>query len=325
MQSTRTSVTSGKLLSIIIPTYNGGEWIEQGIRSIAQQIENMPEVELIVRDNASTDNTIDIVASLQNEYPGIIKYNRRDENTPFLDANFKEAIDLSSGEYIMLVGDDDALMPFAVPYLVKLIEDNKDITLFYANRIVANWDFTHAFLRDCRMVVPGSNIIYHNIVDFLLSNINGPDFISVNVITREAYLSSTKVDTSRYYGYEWYGRYLFGTKGRNVMYISVPLVVQRLPRKRSWGKQSVLYALVGLSNLLHDIDDTGTVYDMWMKHLHSKGRIYATLSGLTHNKPLYREKYTEIIIHLNGFERLDAWLLLHCGVYKYLHSFILIP
>ena len=324
MQFIGTNAVNGKLLSIIIPTYNGGEWIGQGIRSIAQQIGDMPEVEFIVRDNASTDKTKEVVVALQKEYPGTIKYYRRNENTPFLDINFKEAIDISSGEYIMLVGDDDALMPFAVSYLVKLIKGNRDISLFYANRIVANWDFTHAYLRDSRMVIPGSNTIYNNITDFLQNNINGPDFISVNVIKRTAYLSSANVNTTRYYGYEWYGRYLFGARNKNVMGISVPLTVQRLPRKRSWGKQSVLYALVGLSNLLYDIDDSRIVYDKWMEYLHNKGRIYVTLSGLTHNKPLYREKYTEIITHLNRLERFDAWLLLHFGVYKYLHSFVLI-
>ena len=70
MQYTKTKKESGSnyRISIIIPTFNGGQWIESGVRSIAEQLKDIPYVEFLVRDNASTDNTYEIIQTLQFSY-----------------------------------------------------------------------------------------------------------------------------------------------------------------------------------------------------------------------------------------------------------------
>ena len=85
MQYTKTKKESGSnyRISIIIPTFNGGQWIESGVRSIAEQLKDIPYVEFLVRDNASTDNTYEIIQTLQLEYPSVIKYDRRETKPPF--------------------------------------------------------------------------------------------------------------------------------------------------------------------------------------------------------------------------------------------------
>ena len=326
MQYTKTKKESGSnyRISIIIPTFNGGQWIESGVRSIAEQLKDIPYVEFLVRDNASTDNTYEIIQTLQLEYPSVIKYDRRETNTPYLDQNFCEAINMTSGEYILLVGDDDALMPYSVSYLLHLIEKYPSTELFYFNRLVANYDFSRAYLRDKRKIDPVSVNVYQNVSEFLSDHINGPDFITVNLIKREAYNRTSGLDVSKYYGYNWYARYLFGVQNSSIVSIQLPLAIQRLPQKRSWGKQSVLYALVGLSNLLQDIDTQRTIYRVWMDYLHQKGRLYITLLGLTHNRPLYKQKYREITKHLNKKETLILWLLLYVPHFKYVFSSVLI-
>lgn len=310
-------------LSVIIPTYNGAEWIESGIRSIATQMLDLPEIEFLIRDNASTDNMKELVSLLQKEFPGIIKYDRRVENTPELDINFKEAIDLINGEYILLVGDDDVLLPYSLRYILDLIEKYPQIALFYVNRIVTNYEFKNAYIKEFGKICPEDVEIYSGVTEFLKKHINGPDFVSVNIIKRESYCKSENLKVNRYYGYEWYAKYLFGIQESQIMSISLPLVIQRLPKVRSWGKKSVLYALLGLSNLLEDIDKSKEVYNVWMKYIHQRYRIFVTLSGLTKNRSLYKEKYIEIRIHLNCRERLIAILLLYCPLFKYIHSSIL--
>lgn len=311
----------GYKLSIIIPTYNGGKWIEPGIISIAEQVQHyLNEVEFIVRDNCSTDDTENIVRRMQEQYPGVIKYDRRKENAADLDVNFQEAISLSSGEYFMLIGDDDALFPNAISYFISLIEHNSDVSLFYFNRIVTNYKFEKARLRDVRKIGVNENVIYSGVLDFLKSNINGPDFISVNIIRRSSYEESCDLDTDLFYGYKWYARYLWGVRNDRVMHVSFPLVVQRLPLVRSWGQNSVLYIIVGLSNLFKGIDDSGELYRIWIDYLHEENRMNLILSGLTTNKPLYLKQFTQITMHLNKSERIKAWLLLHVSCYKYYHN-----
>ena len=53
MQYTKTKKESGSnyRISIIIPTFNGGQWIESGVRSIAEQLKDIPYVEFLVRED----------------------------------------------------------------------------------------------------------------------------------------------------------------------------------------------------------------------------------------------------------------------------------
>ena len=55
-----------KLVTICIPTYNSGEFIEDTLFSIINQ--TYKNIEIIIGDNASTDNTYDIVKKYQKKY-----------------------------------------------------------------------------------------------------------------------------------------------------------------------------------------------------------------------------------------------------------------
>ncbi|MFR9650665.1 MAG: glycosyltransferase family 2 protein [Rikenellaceae bacterium] len=312
-------------LSIIIPTYNGAEWIEDGVRSIAKQIADKPYVEFLIRDNASTDCMQELVVKLQAEYGSTIKYNRRHENTPELDINFKEAIDLSSGEYIWLIGDDDLLLPYAVDQVLSLIDKHPDVGWFYSNRIVSSFDYKRLYIKETNCIYPCFEKKYKNTSLFIGEHINGPDFISVNIIKRDLYNDGCKYIVDKYYGYEWYAKYLFGSINTSAIYISQPIVLQRLPKVRSWGKKSVLYALLGLSNLFQDYSKISgyDIYSIWMNYLHKKSGMPITLSGLTKNRALYKKKYNEIRIHLNRKEQCIAILLLYCPPFKYINSAII--
>ena len=56
-------------LSICMPTYNFGRFIGEALDSIMKQATD--EVEIIVLDGASTDNTLDVVRSFQARFPRI--------------------------------------------------------------------------------------------------------------------------------------------------------------------------------------------------------------------------------------------------------------
>lgn len=86
------------LLSICIPTYNRALTLKQTLRELNDVVGGDPEIEIIVSDNASTDNTEEVVS----EYPNI-RYLRNDSNIK--DANFTVALSSGRGDYLKLVND----------------------------------------------------------------------------------------------------------------------------------------------------------------------------------------------------------------------------
>src|SRR4051812_41815877 len=113
-----------KLLTIAIPTYNRANYLDINLNQLARnlrQLENAAEVEIIVSDNASTDNTAQVV----NKYieQGIkINYHRNSTNTGF-DGNFNQCISKATGKYFWLFGDDDLLFNNSLTKVIRILKN----------------------------------------------------------------------------------------------------------------------------------------------------------------------------------------------------------
>lgn len=113
-------------LSFCIPTYNRGAYLGRLIESIASQWTD--EVEIVISDNASTDNTEEVIREYQRKYPRII-YEKAEMNMG-ADKNYLRAIELANGDYCWLFGSDDYLAEGAIERLLYEIEEkHKDIYL----------------------------------------------------------------------------------------------------------------------------------------------------------------------------------------------------
>lgn len=67
---------NSKLLSIIIPTFNGGKFLQENLHTLIPMMKSVSNnVELIISNNASEDNTDEIVQNALNEYQQIIYIN----------------------------------------------------------------------------------------------------------------------------------------------------------------------------------------------------------------------------------------------------------
>ncbi len=93
------------LISVIIPTYNGAKNIKRAITSILNQ--TYPNIEVIVVDDASKDNTVEIVESMKDSR---IKLLRHKENKNGAAAR-NTGIRAAKGEYIAFLDDDDEWLP----------------------------------------------------------------------------------------------------------------------------------------------------------------------------------------------------------------------
>lgn len=100
-------------VSVIIPSYNRAHLLAQTIPSYAQ-----PRVaQIILVDDASTDNTAEVVAELQKKFP-IIKYVRHQTNQKQAAAK-NTGIDLVGTEWIYFGDDDSVLMPGSIDDLYE--------------------------------------------------------------------------------------------------------------------------------------------------------------------------------------------------------------
>jgi glycosyltransferase involved in cell wall biosynthesis len=106
-------------LSILLPTRNGGAALRDCLSSIVRQ--EGVDFELVVSDNASDDESRDIIEHFASR-PEVV-YLRQATALPVAE-NWQAALDASTGDYILLMGDDDVLLPNAARRIASLIQEN---------------------------------------------------------------------------------------------------------------------------------------------------------------------------------------------------------
>lgn len=122
-------LVSKPLLTIAIPTYNRATDLSNLLSSLANQVFSESNVELIISDNASTDETSYVVRSFQSQ--GLhCKYVCNKSNLG-ADANILQCYDLAAGKYVWIFGDDDLLKPNAIRSVLSHIEDGQEYDLIY--------------------------------------------------------------------------------------------------------------------------------------------------------------------------------------------------
>lgn len=115
-----------KLISVVICSYNHGIYLPETIRSVLNQ--TYSNIELIVIDDKSTDNSSEIIKSLIPECKQKLSnfiFIEKDENKGVEDT-MKTARRIFSGDYIFPVGSDDILKPDAVETLYNFIKDKDE-------------------------------------------------------------------------------------------------------------------------------------------------------------------------------------------------------
>lgn len=118
------------LLTIAIPTHNRARFLRELLHSVEEQIKHEPDVELIISDNASTDET----STVAQEFAGRgirSKYLRSSENLG-ADANFLNCFERASGKYVWIIGDDDLIVPGGIEKVLTHLRANR-FDLVYVN------------------------------------------------------------------------------------------------------------------------------------------------------------------------------------------------
>lgn len=107
-------------LSIIIPAYNNSRYLPECIRSLAMQ--DYRNIEIIVVDDASTDDTSSVVEKLA-EHDSRIRLIQHKKNAGTL-VSRKNGILASHGKYVMLMDQDDTLAPYTLTSLMQFAQQH---------------------------------------------------------------------------------------------------------------------------------------------------------------------------------------------------------
>jgi len=114
-------------VTIAIPTYNRVDLLKEAIESVLSQ--TYKDFELLICDNASTDNTEKMVSTFSDPR---IKYHKNKNNIGMMN-NWNKCVELSRGKYLMILGDDDKLYPEFLKTSLEVHRDNPKIGFSFSH------------------------------------------------------------------------------------------------------------------------------------------------------------------------------------------------
>lgn len=155
---------SASICSIIIPVYNGAQYISATIESCLAQ--DHPFIEIILVDDHSTDKSLDVLHTYEIRYPESIKIIRHSENQG-LAQSILSGITQAKGQYIAVIGHDDLMLSNRISFQVACIE-KYSVSMVCTNAL---------FLVD----------------EELTSNLVNPKWLRDGYIRREAFLFNNPV------------------------------------------------------------------------------------------------------------------------------------
>ncbi len=122
-------------ISVCLISFNGSSFLHEQINSIIAQ--SVPVHEIIVSDDASSDNTLSILNNYSLKFPELFKIINNKFNIGAV-RNIEKAIQASSGDLIFLADQDDIWMPNKVELTLAYLEQNPTIKCVFTNGLIIN-------------------------------------------------------------------------------------------------------------------------------------------------------------------------------------------
>ncbi len=121
-------------ISIIIPVYNSEHYLNDCLDSIIRQDLKQEEYEVVVINDGSTDNSLDIIEKYRSRFVNFIVYSQHNQG---LSVARNKGIELARGEYIFFVDSDDWIGDNCISVISeKCINENLDILRIVAANVI---------------------------------------------------------------------------------------------------------------------------------------------------------------------------------------------
>ncbi len=125
-------------ISVVMATYNGQRFIQKQLDSIMEQTVRPDEI--VVNDDRSKDETVDIVRAYAEKYPDIDwKINVNEVNKGYI-GNFLNAIERSSGDMIVLSDQDDMWDKHKIELMQSYFEAHPDMLSLHTNYTIIDME-----------------------------------------------------------------------------------------------------------------------------------------------------------------------------------------
>lgn len=113
-------------LSIIVPTYNREDYLQECLDSIISQ--DYPNLEIVITDDNSSDNTENVCKKYIEKYP-FIAYVKNEKYPQEPNGNKNNGLDYATGEILGIFDDDDTLVENVLTMMVNKIIEGYDIVM----------------------------------------------------------------------------------------------------------------------------------------------------------------------------------------------------
>lgn len=125
------------MVSVIIPSYNRSNLIEYTLKSLVGQDYDHRLFEVIVVDNASTDNTAEVVKKWVAQYPNLIRYEYEGRQGSHFARN--GIVEKVKGELLYFTDDDMIADKRMLSSLVKVMEEHPEVATV-TGRVIPRWE-----------------------------------------------------------------------------------------------------------------------------------------------------------------------------------------
>lgn len=245
-------------LSICLPTYNRGNMLRQCLDSIlsadnfiAQLIEE--NIEILISDNASIDNTQEIISEYKEVYPQI-RYHRNQINIG-AEKNFYLLAQMAKGEYIWILGDDDRVTPDSIKIILENIKSGYNMLL--VNYSIWTKDFLK--MRKSNVLSINNNRKTFENADELMKNLGiHLGYISSVIVKKALFLKvpQAEYDFFSEYGFSFLYAIYFGLLNEcKAIFISTALIWNRTDN--SGGYNWFKYFVIGSSKIFNKLGEMG--------------------------------------------------------------------
>ena len=192
-----------KKISICIPTFNRHKSLRNCLNSIIENVGvDWEAVDICISDNCSEDQTEAVVLEAKKKID--IKYIKNETNLGRVQ-NYLNVVNMASGKFVWMIGDDDLILPHSLKSLIDLLDTySHKVDFFYVNSYLLDSSFifsskqpfsTNSLSDDMKKFSPKINSELMNFMDLINPNVSF-DFLGgmyLSVFKKKNWSNHTKV------------------------------------------------------------------------------------------------------------------------------------
>lgn len=301
------------MVSLIVPCYNGEDYINRCIDSILAQTDN--DIELILVNDGSTDKTNQIIQERKNEIECVVKkFIYILQENQGVGAACSNAFNLATGEYLSLLDVDDYMMPNSISVRKQWLDEHPDFGIVRSNGYYVTEDNFNACNR----------LLEINDEMKVKENIFNDIFEGTTYVWPGTYMIRMEVLKELYPNMQIYP----SRSGQNLQFlmmaayksksgfVDIPLM-KYVIRKESLSHfssgnvlEKEIKAMLGYKDIrLHLIDEfmPQNEKDLWKKRIDILyARTFIFLGCKHKNRKLAKENYDKLKVLLNGSRDLNT-------------------